>query len=220
MEQSTILTILGVVFGFAFVMQALREGRRRAIPQLVSLALVIAAIGGYLVFRHREKAIEAHKLADRRAEFASRLAQFAARYNAVTDWQKALAAKSGASYSAELQEVLAKSDGRPVLVFALLKNVSQSDGRTEVYFDEFGALESQFRLQLDCTPDQARALMSDNSSYGFELIAQIRSVQSVQAGDYSLAQGRCIALMPVTMSDYFEFVAGPELEKHRSQKGG
>src|SRR5579864_4330458 len=53
----------------------------------------------------------------RRAQFESRIAQFAAKYNAVTDWQKALEGKPGKLYSAELLPLPARPDGRPVLVF-------------------------------------------------------------------------------------------------------
>lgn len=219
LDQSTSLTILGVVFGFASVMQALREGRRRAVPQLIGLGLVIAALGGYFVYRHREKAREAQELVARRAEFESRISQFAAKYNAVTDWQKTLEGKPGKHYSAELQPLLVRADGRPVLVFALLRNVSTNGGNTEVYLDESGGLESRFKLELDCTPDQARSAMSERSAYGFEAVAQIRSVEFVQAGEYSLAKGRCVDLMPVSLSDYFESVVGPELEKHVHHEG-
>ena len=219
LEHSTSLTILGVVFGFTFVIQALKQGRRRAWPQVVGLALVIAALGGYLVYRHRQKVREAQELVARRAEFQSGIAQFAAKYNAVTDWQKALEGKPGKLYSAELLPLLARPDGRPVLVFAALKNISENNGQAEVYFDYAGSLESQFKLELDCTPAQARSLMSDNSAYGFEVIAQIQSVAFVQAGDYSLAEGRCIDVMPVSLSDYLELVVGPELQKHARQGG-
>lgn len=52
LEQSTVLTILGVVFGLAFVVQELMGGWRRAVPRLVGLAVLIAAIGWFL-FKHR-----------------------------------------------------------------------------------------------------------------------------------------------------------------------
>jgi len=52
MEQRTSLTVLGAVFAVAFVVQSLQEGWRRAVPQLIGLALVIA-LGGYFLYWYR-----------------------------------------------------------------------------------------------------------------------------------------------------------------------
>jgi hypothetical protein len=51
LKPSTNLTILGVVATAAFVMHSLQEGRRRAIPRLIGLALVIAAVLGFVSYR-------------------------------------------------------------------------------------------------------------------------------------------------------------------------
>lgn len=207
MEQSTILTILGGVLGLAFVLQALMEGRRRAVPQLIGLGLVIAAIGGFLVYRHGEQVRQRQALVVRRAEFESQISVFSAKHNAERDWQKSLLA--GKPNISELTPLLVRPDGRPILVVASLLSLSQSDGQTLVYLDEADRPHPQFKLQLDCTPDQAHFLVSDGGPY-FAVIAQIRSVD--YAGDYSLARGRCVDLMPVSLSDYFELVIGPQLD--------
>jgi hypothetical protein len=221
LEQGDILTLLGMVAVVVFLAQTLKEGRRR-IPQLISLALVIAAVGGYIAYKHREQTRKAQEQAARRGKFVSRIAQFAARHNAVADWQRPISAKSqlGKTYSAELAPLLVRADGRPIFLFASLRNVSETDGRTEVYFDDATSLESQFNLRLDCGPEQAHSLMSDNTAYRFALIAQIRSVDYVLAGDYSLATGRCVDVMPVSVTDYFEFVVEPEVAKSKSTTQG
>jgi hypothetical protein len=198
----------------AFVAQTLKQGRR-VVPQLIGLALVIAALGGYVAYRHREQTRKAQEQAAKRAEFESRISGFTAKYNASTNWQRPLLAKGKSEklYSVELQPLLVRADGRPVLVFASLRNVSESDGRTVIYLDEATSLESQLKLRLDCTPEQAHVAMSAGPPQTFEVIAQIRSVEYVLAGDYSLATGQCVDLMSVNASDYVEFIVGPELER-------
>jgi len=52
MEQPTSLAILGLVLAVVFVMQSLQEGWRRAVPQLIGLAFVIAAVGWFFFFKH------------------------------------------------------------------------------------------------------------------------------------------------------------------------
>jgi hypothetical protein len=216
--------LLVMVMAFAFIAQTLRPGRWR-IPKLIGIALITAGLGGYVVYSHREQTRkvqeEAATEAVKRAGFESRMSRFAAKQNAVTDWQRPLLARDETKklYTSELAPLLIRADGRPVLVFATLQNVSVSDGRTEVYFDDATRLKSVFKLQLDCNPEQAHSLMSDNTAYRFAVIAQIRSVEYVLAGDYSLATGNCVDAMPLSFRDYLEFVVEPELGKHTHHAG-
>jgi hypothetical protein len=179
---------------------------------------MVAAVGGYFVYKHHVESREAQERAARRVEFETRITQFTAKNSAVTDWQKPLLAKGKPekTYSVELAPLLVRQDGRPVLVFASLLNVSESEGRTLIYFDEADRPESQFKLQLDCSPEQAHSLMSDNTAYRFAVIAQIRSVDYVLAGDYSVATGRCVDVMSVSLGDYLEFVIEPEVEQQHA----
>jgi hypothetical protein len=213
LEQSEILILLGMVLALAFaeaVFQRRFQGRR-VVPLLIGLA-VVAAVGGYFVYKHHEESRKAQEQAAKRAGFESRSSAYAARHNAVTDWKRPLLAKGELekTYSVELARLLVRPDGRPILVFASLENVSESDGRTLIYLDEATSLESRLKLQLDCSPEQAHVAMSAGPPQTFEVIAQIRSVEYVLAGDYSLATGKCVDLMPVSASDYVEFIVGPE----------
>ncbi len=67
MEQSDILTLLSIVAVVVFLAQTLKQGRWR-VPQLIGLALVIVALGGYVAYRHREQTRKAQEQAARRAE--------------------------------------------------------------------------------------------------------------------------------------------------------
>jgi hypothetical protein len=225
MEPSDRLTLFIIVAVVVFLAQTLKRGQWR-IPQLFGLALVVVAIGGYFAHKHREQTRKAQEQAQeeavKRAEFESRISAYATKHNAVADWQKPLLAKGKAEtvYSAELAPLLVRPDGRPVLVFAMLRNVSESGGQAVIYFDDATTLESRFKLQLDCSPEQAHPLTEDHAAYRFAVIAQVRSVDYVPGGDYSLATGRCVDAMSVDLSDYLEFVVVPALEKQVHHSGG
>jgi hypothetical protein len=218
LEQSDILTLVCIVAVLAFLAQTLKQGRWR-IPQLIGLALVIAGLAGYFAYRRREQTRrtqeQTQEQAAKRAEFESRISAYAAKHNAVADWQTPLLVKGKPErvYSVELAPLLVRPDGRPVLVFASLRNVSESGGRTVVYFDDATSLESRFKLQLDCSPEQAHSLTVNDAAYRFAVIGQVRSVEYVPAGDYSLATGSCVDVMAVSFSDYLEFVVEPGLER-------
>lgn len=51
LKDSTALTILVVLFGFAHVMQARAQGER-VVPELAGAPLVFAAVFGYFFLRH------------------------------------------------------------------------------------------------------------------------------------------------------------------------
>ncbi len=53
-----------------FLAQTLKHARR-VIPQLIGLAVVIAALGGYVAYRHREQTRKAQEQAARRAELSN-----------------------------------------------------------------------------------------------------------------------------------------------------
>jgi hypothetical protein len=225
LEQSDKLTLLIIVMALAFLAQTLKQGRWR-IPQLIGLALVIVALGGYFAYKHRVQTRKMQEQAQertaRRAEFESRISAYAAKQNAIADWQRPLLEKVKPEkiYSAELAPLLVRPDGRPVLVFTSLRNVGESEGRTVVYFDDATNLESRFKLQLDCSAEQAHSLTEDYAAYRFAVIAQIRSVEYVPTGDYSLATGRCVDVMRVSFSDYLEFVVEPELKEQVQRPRG
>jgi hypothetical protein len=189
--------------------------RQPILHLVLTVVVVVAAVGGYFAYKQHKASREAQELAARRAEFESQIARFAEKHNAVIDWQKPLLAKGALekTYSLELARLLVRPDGRPILVFASLDNVSESGGRTLIYLDEATRLESHLKLRLDCTPEQAHFAMSAGSPQTFAVIAQIRSVEYVLADDYSLATGQCVDLMSVSASDYVDFFVTPQMEK-------
>ena len=113
MEPSHALVVLCVVFVLVFFMQEWTQ-YRSVFRLVVGLVLVVAAITGYFVYRHREQTRQAQDLATTREEFESRIAGFAAKYNAVRGWQKSLLA--GKPSTSELAPLLVRPDGRPILV--------------------------------------------------------------------------------------------------------
>lgn len=212
------LTLFAVMLAIAFFVQIAQRGRRW-IPLLIGF-LVLAAFGGYTAHMHREEARKSRVAAARLAEFKSRISCFAAKSNAITDWQESLSTKSQPGekpYTAELAPLLVRADARPILVFASLLNVSENGGRTLIYFDDAGRIEPRFKLQLDCKPTLV-SISRDDAHYRFAVIAQIISLDYVLAGDYSLATGRCVDIMPLSLTDYYEFVIEPELAKQATAR--
>jgi len=182
---------------------------------IVTAVVLIAAVGGYVAYKRHEDTRVAQQRAARQAQFISRISELATKNDAATDWQKAISTLGNQRkiYTAELQTLLVRHDGRPVLVFASLQNVGDSHGRTVLYLDDAARLESNLKLQLDSTPDQKHLVMSSEPPHTFAVVARIRSVEYVVGSDSSLATGDCVDLMPVSASDYVEFVLGAELEK-------
>lgn len=68
--ESDILTLLSIVAVVVFLAQTVKHGRR-VIPQLIGLAVVIAALGGYVAYRHREQTRKAQEQAARRTELSN-----------------------------------------------------------------------------------------------------------------------------------------------------
>jgi hypothetical protein len=177
---------------------------------LVSLGVAGALLWGYLTYQRageeREKREQAaYDAKDKATE--KRVSQLASRYDAVTDWRKSLGSKDivRQTYSAELTPLFVRSDERPILFIALVRDVSSEPDGYTIHFETQANL-SQVKLLLQCTPEQAQLVMSHPADYEnlYAVIAQIREVvssdETVEQGKSRpapVASGKCIDLMPV-----------------------
>jgi hypothetical protein len=211
LEQGDILTLVGILAALVFIAQTLTQGRK-FVPQLVGLAVLISALGGYFAYRQHEKNRKAQEQATRMAEFERRIFHFAESHNAVRDWQKSLDSK-GKIYSAELAPVLVRQDGRPIFSFASVDDVSTIDGQFIINFKDESYLYPPLKLRLRCTPDQAHLAMSNPSIEVYAVIAQVETIDLVNQaprdddtdGSFFQAKGRCIDVMHLRFEEWFSF---------------
>ena len=180
---------------------------------LVSLAAL--AIWGVIAHRDSEKKREASEAAAWEAkekETTDAITKMAERYHAVTHWRKGFANKSliDQIYSFELTPVLVRSDGRPVLFIASVYDIAAADSHYAVEFDVRVNVRSRLRLHLGCTAEQVGEVLRHRADERdlCAVIAEIESVDSIQAGDrsrderkpISLAKGRCVDVASVGSS--------------------
>jgi hypothetical protein len=115
--------------------------------------------------------------------------RYYAAHNAVTDWTDAFGGEGFANRrtSEELAPALARSDGRPVLVFGSVVDViAQNDGcKPEV--DAKANLVSNIRFWLSCTPAQVKEAMSHREEAHVDALEEIRE-DAVDQGEEETIQ--------------------------------
>jgi hypothetical protein len=90
------------------------------------------------------------------------IARMVSAHNAVTNWADAF---SGVKFdemfaSQELEQVLVRKDGRPVLVFGSIVDVITENDGCKLEVDAKANLVSNIRLWLRCTPAQVKEALS------------------------------------------------------------
>jgi hypothetical protein len=211
--MTVIIVLAGLVALGAFI-EAIRI--KPVWARMVSVLVVSAVFGlfiwGCVAYQHHEQAKEEAKWRAKRKEVEDAIATFAARYNAVADWQKSLRSQNpgGTIYTAQVAPVLVRSDARPMLFLASVRDVVKEEGRFVLLFDGRVSLGSRFLLRLDASTDEANLAMShrrNDPADRFAVVATITSVDSStmavhdEAGTeqkpVSQASGRCVDLMPI-----------------------
>jgi hypothetical protein len=104
------------------------------------------------------------------------VAQMVSAHNAVTDWTDAFGGERFANRlpNDELVTVLARRDGRPVLVFGSVVDVIAQDDRCKLEVDAKANLISNIRLWLRCTPAQVKEALSRREKAYEEALEEIR----------------------------------------------
>ena len=191
------------------------DSKRRTSGLIVFAVLAGMAVWGiYAHERHQHDQSNREEAALRAKDEQTQrsISQLAARYNAVTDWRKALGSKTLTDpiYSAELRPLFVRADGRPVLFIVSLHDVTSEGDHYVIHLDGKINLHSDFRLVVESTPDQAKLMMSypggDENRYA--VVGQIQSVDSAEkqvldsdegtnVKSISLAKGRCLDVMPL-----------------------
>lgn len=182
--------------------------RIRAILVVAALAVI-----GWLVSNRIDKLREERRLAQEHAASQKRLAEisrFAASLGAVEVKSSDL---HQATYSAEFDPILVRSDGRPVLLAGLLKQVTKADDQYSI------TVEANPRLMvtLQANPDLATRLMSlREPDKAVALVAKIARVtggsQTNSDGEsVSIAEGRLVDFRHIDLGDWFDLAYGDYL---------
>jgi hypothetical protein len=141
--------------------------------------------------------------------FDERISGFAAPSGAaLIAWQQSVPSSGvGRISRAELNRLLIRDDGRPILLFGALLRVVISNERDFMWFEEATTLESQLKLLLESTPEQVRRVNwnpDDLDNYGRDNYAVIAQIEVVEcAGDFYCAVGRCVDLMALSFVDFW-----------------
>lgn len=148
-----------------------------------------------------------------KAPLDERISCFAARHNAVVDWQKPLFKLDALPKvsTSQLRLCLIREDGRPVLTFGAFLNVGAKEGRQFAWFEEAKYLETHLSFLLECTPEHTQVLslnLLDPDAYArdnYALVTQIEAVQRAPSGHNSHAIGKCLDLLPLTFEEFWRF---------------
>ncbi len=177
-------------------------------------ALAVAAAGVclwfYLQAQETKRKEQAHRAQEEQTR--QRISQFAAKYDAVTNWREDLNSKGvpHTVYSAELTPLFVRQDQRPLLFIVSVKDVTLHGSEHVIHSEVRVTLGNKLKLRLRATPDQAKTVMAD-SGYPvgrYAVVARIGSVVSLNESTenrqddeerqpLSLAEGECIDVMPL-----------------------
>ncbi len=173
--------------------------------------LIIGASLYWLQKARKEKQEEARQKSEAAAEIRKvkeSIGKVGETYNAVVDWRPKVISdtQSAPQYSVELENLLVRQDGRPILFVGELHDVLSVKGALQCIFDTKGGFSWKVRFYLACTSDQAKLLTeirSPNPLQRFAVVAHItsasKSAQEAVESDESQtsapkfwANGRCV----------------------------
>jgi hypothetical protein len=226
-----IILFAGLVALGAFqeLIRRTRGARARTVGALVVSGMFALFIWGCFAYQRHEQEKEDAKWRAKRKEVQDSIARFAAKYNAVVDWQNNLRSQTrGATiYTAQLAPVLVRTDARPILFLASVRDVAEEGDRYILLLDGRVNVTSRFLLQLECNADQANLAMSRRRGEWADRLAVVATITSVNSAviavhdedggteqkPVSEATGRCVDLMPIGpyFGDILEMFPGGSL---------
>lgn len=189
---------------------------------IIRVVIAVAIIGGLVTWgivshvRSRQKETqkereEQQQTEAREKEIEQSIFRILQRHNAVTNWSKRFRGNRTMEriYSAELSSALIRPDGRPVLFYGSLQDVTSEGDRYTVRLLVSVNVTTEMRLVLDCDPDLVgRALKQPREPDDqWAVVAQVSSVrtwehkpaENTEAGSEtelgSVGYGKCIDLI-------------------------
>jgi hypothetical protein len=210
MEFVFILKFMAFVFvgvaGVILVLALVRKlfARQPTAQRVVTpVVLTILIVGGsywiverVLASRRDQRELETHE-AMRRQQVRDAIAAFAASNQAIDDWRNSLCAGrlNSSLLTTDLQEMLDRANGRPLLLSGLLKDVKEASGSYIVSLSSHVCGATSLRLEMTVDPvylPEVRAHRTDIPY--FTVAALLTSVQKQSNGSF-LMRGSCLALL-------------------------
>jgi len=192
------------------------------IASKIVFALIALAIGIWIVLniissQHSNVKKEKAEV-EKKIQIEQTISNMVARHNAVTDWKKNFNEKStllGRIYTVQVEDALIRSDGRPVLFFASVDDVTRIGNKYYVHFHNWFDLSPEIRFVLECDSEQVKKIMGQITDFfeQYAVVALISSLQRpkfevkayphsaedaevvVEFSDIFIARGRCLDLL-------------------------
>jgi hypothetical protein len=186
-------------YGFRYDAKGL-HGMRKVIVRL-TLALIVLGVAAWAVVSHYHSEAEQESdvqrqqrealamIAAHRNETGLSVVRMASAHTAVTDWTDAFSGGRFAEMlaSRELAPVLARKDGRPLLVLGSIVDVVTQDDGCKLEVDAKANLVSNIRFWLTCTPAQVKEALSHREEAREEALEEIRE-DAVEQGEEETTQ--------------------------------
>jgi hypothetical protein len=161
-----------------------------AVPVLILVVLAVLGWWGYdTISKRRIEMGRAHEQqqADRRVRLHEKLAAFARRYDAIVDWKARPANSRLEPFSVELEDVLARADGNPILVYGNVDDVVRRGDKIYLHVDDWHPGVWNIHFVLECDSAMASRVTRDTS--GLQIYGIIAKISSVERAEFRLKSG-------------------------------
>jgi hypothetical protein len=190
---SLVLTLVRKLF-------ARRPTAQRVVTALVLTILIVGCsywiVERVLASRREQRELETHE-AMRRQQLREAIAALAASNQAIDDWRSSLCAGrlNSPLLTADLQEVLDRANGRPLLFSGLLKDVKKESGSYIVSLSSHVCGGTSIHLELSMEPSYLPEVSAHRADIPYFTVAALPiSVQKRVDGSF-LMRGRCLAIL-------------------------
>lgn len=147
----------------------------------IVLAICIWGISNYISSRQMKAEKKRAKI-EKKIQIEKSVSEMIGKYNAVTDWKKNLNNENtllAPIYTVQVEDVLIRNDGRPVLFFGFVEDVTRQGDKYYIYFQFYDFLDPDIRFILECDSEQAKKVMSQRVDR-FEQYAVVVLISSLQ----------------------------------------
>jgi hypothetical protein len=199
------LAFVGVV-AVSLVLTLVRKlfaSRPTAQRVVTAVVITILTVGGsywiverVLASRRDQRELETHE-AMRRQQLREAIAALAASNQAIDNWRDSLCAGrlNSPLLTADLQEVLDRANGRPLLFSGLLRDVKEVRGLYIVSLSSHVCGATSLHLELSMEPSYLSEVHAHRTDIPYFTIAALPTSVQKQINGSFLMRGRCLAIL-------------------------